>query len=79
MKGINKIIEAVRSESPLLEFFRAGIKPEEIKEQIISDFDPYFRNKDNLFKYSMTYLVSDWILYNKYRDNSWFKQNYQSH
>ncbi|MEK3917720.1 hypothetical protein [Paenibacillus sp. FSL H7-0331] len=74
MKGINKIIEAVRSESPLLEFFRAGIKPEEIKEQIISDFDPYFRNKDNLFKYSMTYLVSDWILYNKYRDNSWFKQ-----
>lgn len=72
MKGIQRIINAVRTESPLLELIRSGISPQQIKDLIISDFGQFFINKEKLMKYSTTNLVSDWILFSKYRKDDFF-------
>lgn len=56
--GMNILLDYMTSENA---------NPDEIKEQIIETFKKYFINYDNLVKYSMEYLILDWISYSQLR------------
>ncbi|MDM8567371.1 hypothetical protein QUF74_17190, partial [Candidatus Halobeggiatoa sp. HSG11] len=48
----------------LLDYIKSeNIRPEDIKLQIIETFEPYFRNHENLEKYSIRFLIPEWINY----------------
>jgi hypothetical protein len=61
LKKFSKILEGLKSKSPLPLLYEHGYTPETIKAEILSDFEPYFTNKANLEKYAINYMVSDWI------------------
>ncbi|MFE6078265.1 hypothetical protein ACFVQB_27800 [Paenibacillus sp. NPDC057886] len=72
MKGIQKVIDIVQNESPILQLIELGITPEQIKEDVIDKLGRFFVNKDKLIKYSTANLVSDWIHFGKYRNDDFF-------
>ena len=61
MRRFQKIIDGLRFKSPIPLLLENGYTPSTIKAEIIETFEPYFQNRDNLEKYAIDYLVSDWI------------------
>jgi len=55
----------------LLDYMKTeNVNPDEIKSQVIEMFKKYFKNYDNLVKYSMDFLVPDWINYSKLKSQN---------
>lgn len=61
MKKYEKILNSLKYKSPLPLLYENGYTPETIKAEILADFAPFFKNKKNLKKYAIDFLVSDWI------------------
>ncbi|MET1171123.1 hypothetical protein [Paenibacillus amylolyticus] len=72
MKGIQKVIDIVQNESPILQLLRLGITPQQIKEDVIDELRRFFVNEEKLTKYSTADLVGDWIHFGKYRNDDFF-------
>ena len=67
MDNHDESIEDFAVHSPLEAFYQRGIKPKEIKDEIIESLYPYFENKSRLKEYSMTWLTAA-------SHNSWKRQ-----
>lgn len=61
MRKFQKILQGLKHKSPIPLLLEHGYTPSTIKTEIIETFKPYFKNQINLEKYSINYLVSDWI------------------
>ena len=61
MKNFQKILEGLKYKSPIPLLLENGYTPLSIKEEIIGTFKPYFKNLSNLEKYTINFLISDWI------------------
>jgi hypothetical protein len=49
--------------SPLSHFYDFGLTQKDIKLSILDSFSPYFVNQDNLEKYAMSDLTTNWLAY----------------
>jgi hypothetical protein len=49
--------------SPLSHFYDFGLTQKDIKLSILGSFSPYFVNQDNLEKYAMSDLTTNWLAY----------------
>ncbi len=63
MEKYERIISAIKEESPLLKMIQQEIKPEEIKEAIIVSLEPYFDNKNILENFAIDELISESVNY----------------
>lgn len=61
MQKFQKILDGLKYKSPIPLLLENGYTPSTIKAEIIETFESYFQNKENLEKYAIDYLVSDWI------------------
>ncbi len=61
MKRFRKILEGLKYKSPIPVLLENGYTPASIKAEIIDTFKPFFRNYENLERFAIDYLVSDWI------------------
>jgi hypothetical protein len=61
MKRFQKILDGLKNKSPIPVLLENGYTPDSIKAEIIETFKPYFRNFDNLERFAIESLVSDWI------------------
>lgn len=59
----NKKLKYYDDVSPLSHFFDFGLTPDDVKVSIIDSFSPYFTNQDNLKKYAISDLTSNWLAY----------------
>lgn len=59
----NKKLKYYDDVSPLSHFYDFGLTPDDIKVSIIDSFAPYFSNQDNLKKYAISDLTSNWLAY----------------
>jgi hypothetical protein len=67
-----RIISAIKEESPLLRMIQLGLKPEEIKEAIIESLESYFDNKDILEQFAIEALIPESINLLKLKNDKWF-------
>jgi len=72
MKGYERIMSAIREESPLFKMIQMGVKPKEIKEAVIESLEPYFDNKDILEQLAVKLLVPESINLLKLQKDEWF-------
>lgn len=49
--------------SPFSHFYDFGLTPEDIKLSILDSFSPYFLNQENLEKYAISDLTTNWLAY----------------
>lgn len=61
MKKFDKIIEELKTASPLPLLYKNGYTPESIKKEILNDFTPYFTDLKSLERNALNYMVADWI------------------
>lgn len=65
--------------SPLSHFYEFGLTPKDIKELIIETFKPYFENLENLEKYAVSDLTTNWLafvsIYKEFPDSLRFIDN----
>ncbi len=61
MKRFHKILDGLKNKSPIPVLLENGYTPDSIKAEILETFKPYFRNHDNLERFAIDSLVSDWI------------------
>lgn len=61
MKRFQKILDGLKNKSPIPVLLENGYTPDSIKAEIIETFKPYFKNLDNLERFAIDSLVSDWI------------------
>ncbi|WP_139959928.1 hypothetical protein [Flavicella sediminum] len=59
----NKKIKYYDEVSPFYHFYDFGLTPDDIKVSIIDSFAPYFSNQENLKKYAVSDLTSNWLAY----------------
>lgn len=59
----NKKLKYYDEVSPLSHFYDFGLTPDDIKVSIIESFSPYFSNHENLKKYAISDLTSNWLAY----------------
>ena len=59
----NKKLKYYDEVSPLSHFYDFGLTPEDIKQSILDSFSPYFVNQENLEKYAISDLTSNWLAY----------------
>lgn len=71
MDEIHKILQTLREEGLLYKAMQYGVKPEEIKNVIIENFNPYFENKEILKKFSIDFLVPEFINFLKIKNEKW--------
>jgi hypothetical protein len=62
--SFGKIIAEI-PKSSLYELFKKGHTPEQVKQQIILDLSPFFKDVNKLDKLATRYLVMDWISYSE--------------
>ena len=65
MKKFDSILTDLKHKSPLNFLYDNGYTPETVKAEIVSTLKPFFKNQDNLEKYAITFLVSDWVQFLK--------------
>ncbi|APQ17468.1 hypothetical protein [Maribacter hydrothermalis] len=75
----NKKVKYYDKVSPLSHFYDFGLTPDDIKVSIIDSFAPYFSNQENLKKYAVSDLTSNWLaylsVYKEYPDSLRFLDN----
>lgn len=58
-----KNIKNYNEVSPISHFYDFGLTPNDIKHSILDSFSPYFVNQENLEKYAISDLTSNWLAY----------------
>lgn len=71
MKKYEKILSAIKEQSPLLKMIQLGLKPEQIKEAVIETLEPYFYNKDVLERLAVVCLIPDSISLLRLQEDTW--------
>jgi len=77
MKKYETLLDNFDQFNPMLSFFQHGIKPEDVKEGIIEDFEPYFTNHDHLEEYATKYLVGGWLNFSLFKRDTWFLDKFE--
>jgi len=77
MKKYETLLDNFDKLNPMLSFFQHGIKPEDVKEGIIEDFEPYFTNHDHLEEYATKYLVGGWLNFSLFKRDTWFLDKFE--
>lgn len=72
MQKYEKILSAIKEETPLLKMIQLGFNPSEIKEAIIESLEPYFENKNVLEKLAIEVLVPESISILRLQKNKLF-------
>jgi len=60
-KKYSKIISSIKEHTSLIEAFKAGMTPDEVKSDVINAFSPYFENQGVLEKQAIQLLVPELI------------------
>lgn len=60
-KRYSKIISSIKEHTSLIEAFKAGMTPDEVKNDVINAFSPYFENQGVLEKQAIQILVPELI------------------
>jgi len=77
MKGYEKIISAIREESPLFKMIQMGVKPKEIKEAVVESLEPYFDNRDILEQLAIKVLVPESINLLRIQKDKWLFEMFE--
>jgi len=77
MKGYERIISAIREESPLFKMIQMGVKPKEIKEAVVESLEPYFDNRDILEQLAIKVLVPESINLLKIKKDKWLFEMFE--
>lgn len=72
MKKYERIILAIKEESPLLKMIESWLSPAEVKEAVIESLEPYFDNEDILEQLTIDALVPESINLLKLQQDKWF-------
>lgn len=60
-KKYSKIISSIKEHTSLIEAFKAGMTPDEVKNDVVNAFSPYFENQEVLEKQAIQILVPELI------------------
>ncbi len=60
-KKYSKIISSIKKHTSLIEAFKAGMTPDDVKNDVINAFSPYFENQEVLEKQAVQLLVPELI------------------
>jgi len=71
-KKYERIVSAIKGESPFLKMIKLGLKPKEIKEAVIESLEPYFDNKDVLEQLAIKALLPESVNLLKLQKEKWF-------
>ena len=77
MKGYERIISAIREESPLFKMIQMGVKPKEIKEAVVESLEPYFDNRDILEQLAIKVLVPESINLLRIQKDKWLFEMFE--
>ena len=77
MRGYERIISAIREESPLFKMIQMGVKPKEIKEAVVESLEPYFDNRDILEQLAIKVLVPESINLLKIKKDKWLFEMFE--
>lgn len=76
MTNFRKVLSGIRHFSPLLQMTEMGVSPAEMKEMVVSLFEPYFSNQDILRRFAVPLLVPEAVNLIRLRADSWALEMY---
>jgi len=77
MKSYERIISAIREESPLFKMIQMGVKPKEIKEAVVESLEPYFDNREILEQLAIELLVPESINLLRIQKDKWLFEMFE--